>query len=63
MEEESSHKNEFEADFLLQLCQYFILQGYTSKEITILTTYSGQMLLLKEVKIFINLLNKNFNIV
>nr|CAD7431768.1 unnamed protein product [Timema monikensis] len=46
--ESSSHSNRHEAEFLLALCQYLILQGYDGEDITILTTYSGQMLYLRE---------------
>nr|CAD7200153.1 unnamed protein product [Timema douglasi] len=46
--ESSSHSNRHEADFLLALCWYLILQGYDGEDITILTTYSGQMLYLRE---------------
>nr|CAD7431769.1 unnamed protein product [Timema monikensis] len=48
--ESSSHSNRHEAEFLLALCQYLILQGYDGEDITILTTYSGQMLYLREVE-------------
>nr|CAD7448951.1 unnamed protein product [Timema bartmani] len=46
--ESSSHSNRHEAEFLLALCQYLILQGYDGEDITILTTYSGQMFYLRE---------------
>ena len=55
MDKETSHINEFEADFLIQLCLYLILQGYNGHGITILTPYTGQMFLLKKVSVFINL--------
>lgn len=41
--EETSKKNKFESKFLLSLCNYLILQGYKPEDITILTTYNGQM--------------------
>ncbi|XP_065226654.1 NFX1-type zinc finger-containing protein 1-like [Planococcus citri] len=46
----SSRKNKFEADFMIQLCRYILLQGYPADQITILTTYTGQMFLLREMK-------------
>ncbi|XP_065213301.1 NFX1-type zinc finger-containing protein 1-like [Planococcus citri] len=46
----SSRKNQFEADFMIQLCRYIILQGYSEDQVTILTTYTGQMFLLREMK-------------
>ena len=43
-----SYSNNHEAEFLLALCQYLLLQGYERKQITILTMYTGQLLLLQE---------------
>lgn len=43
-----SKSNVFEATFLAALCRYFIRQGYSSQQITVLTTYTGQMFLLKK---------------
>ncbi len=34
---------------MLELARYLVLQGYGADEITILTTYTGQMFLLREV--------------
>lgn len=34
---------------MIQLCRYILLQGYSDDQITILTTYTGQMFLLREV--------------
>nr|CAD7604192.1 unnamed protein product [Timema genevievae] len=48
--ESSSRSNRHEAEFLLALCKYLILQGYDGEDITILTTYSGQMFYLREVR-------------
>lgn len=42
-----SHSNEHEAEFLVELADYLLNQGYEPDQITILTTYSGQMLRLK----------------
>lgn len=36
--------NDHEARFAVELCRYLILQGYKSNQITILTTYSGQLI-------------------
>ncbi|XP_047105810.1 NFX1-type zinc finger-containing protein 1-like [Schistocerca piceifrons] len=45
-----SRRNLFEAEFLVALCRYLLLQGYTESEITILTTYSGQMYYMRKLK-------------
>jgi len=44
----TSKSNEFEASYLASLCRYLILQGYVTDQITVLTTYIGQMFLLKK---------------
>ena len=43
-----SYSNHHEAEFLVALCKYLLLQGYERKQITILTMYTGQLLLLQE---------------
>lgn len=43
VEETQSHLNEYEADFIVELARYIVLQGYETKQVTILTTYSGQL--------------------
>ena len=43
-----SYSNSHEADFLVALCNYLLLQGYRRSQITILTMYTGQLLLLQE---------------
>ena len=47
--EMTSHSNEFEATFAVQLCCYFIKRGYYQHQITILTMYSGQVLKIKKM--------------
>lgn len=47
--DDRSHSNRFEANFLIALCDYLLKQGYQPNEITILTTYRGQLLLLKQI--------------
>jgi len=47
--ESSSHKNTHEGDFLIALCRYLVLQGYSPSRITILAAYSGQMFYLRNV--------------
>jgi superfamily I DNA and/or RNA helicase len=42
-----SKANPHEAKFLSSLCRYFVQQGYAPSRITILTTYTGQMFLIK----------------
>jgi len=43
-----SYSNPHEADFLVALCKYLLLQGYKRSQITVLTMYTGQLLLLQE---------------
>ncbi|XP_075682935.1 NFX1-type zinc finger-containing protein 1-like isoform X2 [Rhinoderma darwinii] len=47
--EGKSHQNVHEATFVKSLCLYFIHQGYSPSQITILTTYSGQLHCLQEM--------------
>jgi len=42
-----SHANEYESKYLMALCRYLLQQGYLSSQITILVTYTGQLLLMK----------------
>ena len=46
--ESLSHTNEHEARFLVSLCRYLLQQGYKAEQITILTTYSGQMFAIRD---------------
>lgn len=43
-QEGKSHLNPYEADISLALARHLVMQGYHPKQITILTTYSGQLL-------------------
>ena len=43
-----SHVNELEAKFLVALCRYLLQQGYSSNQITLLTTYTGQMFAIRD---------------
>ncbi|NXU40378.1 ZNFX1 protein, partial [Drymodes brunneopygia] len=55
MEEGKSHQNPHEAHFVVELCKYFLCQGYVPSQITILTTYTGQLFCLRRlmpVKLF-----------
>ncbi|NWR50263.1 ZNFX1 protein, partial [Regulus satrapa] len=55
IQEGKSHQNQHEAHFVVGLCKYFLCQGYKPSQITILTTYSGQLFCLRKlmpVKIF-----------
>ncbi|KAM9410372.1 NFX1-type zinc finger-containing protein 1 [Pholidichthys leucotaenia] len=38
-----SHQNRHEAFFVVALCRYFLMQDYKPEQITILTTYTGQL--------------------
>ena len=42
-----SHVNKHEASYLVELCHYLLKQGYSHKQITILTMYRGQLLELR----------------
>ncbi|XP_037044307.1 NFX1-type zinc finger-containing protein 1-like [Bradysia coprophila] len=42
-----SRMNKYEAQFVVELCRYLILQGYNTSQITILTMYSGQLYQIK----------------
>lgn len=43
VQETKSRFNIHEAEFIVELCRYIILQGYKTSQVTILTTYSGQL--------------------
>ena len=44
-----SHSNEEEAKLIVGLCRYFLNQGYSPSMITVLTTYTSQLLKLKKL--------------
>ena len=44
-----SRTNAHEAEYLTALCRYLLLQGYEESQITILTTYTGQMFEIKRL--------------
>ncbi|XP_050539011.1 NFX1-type zinc finger-containing protein 1-like [Daktulosphaira vitifoliae] len=50
VEEISSKSNDHEAKFLIMFARHLILQGYNSSQVTILTTYSGQMFQLRTLR-------------
>ena len=47
-QDNQSRSNEHEAQYTAALCKYFLLQGYSPKQITVLTTYSGQLFALRK---------------
>ncbi|XP_063233033.1 NFX1-type zinc finger-containing protein 1-like isoform X1 [Bacillus rossius redtenbacheri] len=47
VEDSSSRKNTHEGAFVIALCRYLLMQGYQPDQITVLTTYSGQMFYLR----------------
>ncbi|NXB78120.1 ZNFX1 protein, partial [Donacobius atricapilla] len=49
IEEGKSHQNPHEAHFVVELCKYFLCQGYKPSKITILTTYTGQLFCLRRL--------------
>ena len=44
-----SYSNQHEAAFLVELCYYLLHQGYERNQITVLTMYTGQLLLLQKM--------------
>ena len=44
-----SHSNAHEASYLVSLCRYLLQQRYTPQQITILVTYSGQLLAMRKL--------------
>ena len=50
-----SKQNDYEAKYLVKLCAYLLKQGYKSDQITILTFYVGQVLLIKKYMKKLNL--------
>ncbi|NXF09008.1 ZNFX1 protein, partial [Smithornis capensis] len=55
IQEGKSHQNTHEAEFVVELCKYLLCQDYQPSQITILTTYTGQLYCLRKlmpVKIF-----------
>ncbi|KAM5135150.1 NFX1-type zinc finger-containing protein 1 [Mantella aurantiaca] len=44
-----SHQNLHEAEFVVELCRYFLHQEYKPSQITILTTYTGQLFCLRKL--------------
>ncbi|XP_077993299.1 NFX1-type zinc finger-containing protein 1-like [Glandiceps talaboti] len=44
-----SKSNTHEAKFLTALCKYFLQQGYSPSQITILTTYTGQLFIFRKL--------------
>ncbi|XP_042320198.1 NFX1-type zinc finger-containing protein 1 [Sceloporus undulatus] len=49
IQEGRSHQNPHEAHFLVALCKYLLCQGYLPSQITILTTYTGQLFCLRRL--------------
>lgn len=41
--ETQSHSNDYEAEFIVELCRYVVQQGYKTSQVVILTTYSSQL--------------------
>ncbi|XP_054836957.1 NFX1-type zinc finger-containing protein 1 [Eublepharis macularius] len=49
IQEGKSHQNTHEAQFVVALCKYLLCQNYRPSQITILTTYTGQLLCLRRL--------------
>ncbi|CAL1544824.1 unnamed protein product, partial [Lymnaea stagnalis] len=49
LDDNSSKSNDFEAEYVVALCKYLLLQGYDQSQITILTTYTGQVFAIKKM--------------
>ena len=45
----ASKSNEYEANYIVRLAHYIIQQGYKAEQITILTLYVGQVLLIRKI--------------
>jgi superfamily I DNA and/or RNA helicase len=48
-EDVRSYSNVHEAEYAVALCRYLCLQGYEKSEITVLTTYTGQLMCLRNL--------------
>ncbi|XP_053250798.1 NFX1-type zinc finger-containing protein 1 [Podarcis raffonei] len=49
IQEGRSHQNQHEAQFVVELCRYLLRQGYQPSQISILTTYTGQLFCLRRL--------------
>ena len=49
LRDEKSQENKHEAMFVVALCRYLLMQDYNPEQITILTTYSGQLFCLRNM--------------
>ncbi|NXG55458.1 ZNFX1 protein, partial [Hemiprocne comata] len=49
IQEGKSHQNPHEAQFVVELCKYLLCQNYLPSQITILTTYTGQLFCLQKL--------------
>ncbi|XP_077192287.1 NFX1-type zinc finger-containing protein 1 [Paroedura picta] len=49
IQEGRSHQNPHEAHFVVGLCKYLLCQGYLPSQVTILTTYTGQLFCLRRL--------------
>nr|XP_034979822.1 NFX1-type zinc finger-containing protein 1 [Zootoca vivipara] len=49
IQEGRSHQNPHEAQFVVELCRYLLRQGYQPSQISILTTYTGQLFCLRRL--------------
>ncbi|XP_051489082.1 NFX1-type zinc finger-containing protein 1 isoform X2 [Apus apus] len=49
IQEGKSHQNPHEAQFVVELCKYLLCQDYLPSQITILTTYTGQLFCLRKL--------------
>ncbi|XP_071615637.1 NFX1-type zinc finger-containing protein 1 [Heliangelus exortis] len=49
IQEGKSHQNSHEAQFVVELCKYLLCQDYLPSQITILTTYTGQLFCLRKL--------------
>ena len=47
-EDSHSHVNDYEVKFVVALCRYLLQQGYEAHQITLLTTYTGQMFAIRD---------------
>ena len=54
-----SRSNAYEAEYIVKLCKYIILQGYKEEQITILTLYVGQVI---EIRSWVRKLSLNVRV-
>lgn len=52
--DETTKRNAYESQYMVALCNYLVNQGYNPEDITILTTYNGQIFQFSQVILQLN---------